>query len=326
MKRRDFITIFGSAAAWPLVARAQQPTMPLLGFLNAQFAARYGPQLTAFRQGLGATGYVEGSNARIEYRWAEGQYDKLSALAADLVQRHVAIIIAGGSTNAGIAAKTATTTIPIVFLMGGDPVKMGLVASFNRPGANVTGIAFLSNVLGAKRLQLLHELLPAVTRIGFLVNPAGALVGPETADIQAAARSLGQEVVLAGASGASDLDAAFASFAQQRVNAVVVSADAIFVSHRQQVVSLAARHALPTMYAVGEYIEAGGLIYYGANQSDAYRQVGVYAGRILKGEKPADLPVLQPTRFELVINVKTANTLRISVPDKLLAIADEVIE
>jgi putative ABC transport system substrate-binding protein len=326
--RRKFLTIvaLGAAAGWPLAARAQRGALPVIGYLSGQSPNDYAVFLAAFRRGLGETGYVEHRNVGIEYRWAEGQYGRLPALAADLVRLQVSVIAATGTTASALAAKATTATIPIVFLTGGDAVKLGLVTSFNRPGGNVTGVGFLLNEIGPKRLQLLHELVPSATAIGVLVNPTNPPSQSEADDVRAAARVLGLRLQVENASSDRDIDAAFARFTEQRVDALFVGADAFFVDRRDQVVALAARHALPASYALPEEAAAGGLMSYGPSQIDTYRQVGVYTGRILKGEKPADLPVLQPTKFELVINLKTAKTLGITVPPGVLAIADEVIE
>jgi putative ABC transport system substrate-binding protein len=298
--------------------------MPVVGLLNA---TRLDPrEVAAVRQGLTETGYVEGRNIAIEYRSAEGKYDRLPSLAADLVHRQVAVIIAIGGTPAAPPAKAATATIPIVFSNGGDPVKLGLVPRLNRPGGNVTGVSFMVSELGAKRLELLRELVPTVKSIGFLVNPPNPNAPADTREIQEAARSLGLQVYIENASSERDIDAAFVNFGQQQVNAVMVAADAYFRSRRDQFGALAARYALPATYAVREHVVAGGLMSYGANIVDAYRQAGIYAGRILKGEKPGELPVMQSSKFELVINLKTAKTLGLDVPPTLLAITDEVIE
>jgi putative ABC transport system substrate-binding protein len=324
VRRREFITFLGGAAAvWPLAARAQQPGVPLIGLLaGAQLDDRL---LSAVRQGLKEAGYVEGRNVAIKYRTADGRFNRLPGLAAELVADPVAVIVAF-APPAAVAAKAATGTIPIVFVTGADPVELGLVSSLNRPGGNVTGVTFLVTALGAKRLELLRELVPSAKIVGLLVNPANPTSEFQTTDTQAAARALGIELVIRNARGESDIYSAFESLAQERVNAVIIGTDQLFTSRRDQLVALAARHALPAIYYLREFVEAGGLISYGASSTDAYRLTGGYVGRILKGEKPADLPVQQMVKFELAINASTAKALGIEVPPTLLAIADEVIE
>jgi putative ABC transport system substrate-binding protein len=324
MRRREFITGLGSAAmAWPLASNAQQPSMPVVGFVHSQLADTYGDRLRAFRQGLADTGYVEGRNVVVEFHSAEGQPDRLRALMADLIRRSVAVIV--GNTVAAIAAKTATTAIPVVFYTGGDPVEVGLVASLNRPGGNITGVSFFGNVLGAKRLELLRKLVPQATTIAMLVNPSPD-AEPERRDVEATARAIGQQVIILDASSDRDIETAFATFAQRGVGALLVGTGAFMINHRELLVALAARHALPSSYALRESVEAGGLMSYAPSFADALRQAGAYAGRILNGEKPADLPVMRPIKFEFVINLKTAKALGLEVPAQLLAIADEVIE
>jgi len=325
MKRRALLALLGGMVAWPLGARAQQ-SMPVIGFLNGQSPAEVTRYMAAFHEGLNEAGYVEGRDITFQYRWAEGRRDRLPALAADLVRRQVAVIVATGGTPSAVAAKAATATIPIVFTTGTDPVEIGLVAGFNRPGGNATGASFLFNALGPKRLGLLHELVPRSTMIGYLTNPANPSYASDLQDIHTAVRALRLRISVQNVSNEHGIEAAFSNFVQQRVEAVIVAADIQFIVWRDQLAALAARHALPASYHAREIVEAGGLMCYGPNQADAYRQAGIYAGRILKGERPADLPVVQSTRFELVINLKTAKTLNLAVPAILLDQADEVIE
>ena len=327
MKRREFITLLGgAAAAWPLAARAQQPALPVVGFIrdgSADASARFA---TAFRKGLNETGYVEGQNVTVEYHWLEGQYDRLPALLADLVHRQVAVIATLGNVPS-LAAKAATATIPIVFGVGDDPVQLGLVASLARPGGNATGINFFNGEVTAKRLRLLHDLLPKAVRVAVLVNPGNASIAETTLrEVKEAAPTLGLQIQILNASTISEIDAAFASLAHERPDALFVAGDAFFTSRRVQLATLTARDRIPAAYAVRELVAAGGLMSYGTDLADMFHQVGVYTGSILKGVKPADLPVLQSTKFEFVINLQTARALGIEVPPGLLSIADEVIE
>jgi len=318
--RREFITLLGGAVAWPLAARAQQPAMPVIGFLDPR-SLHYtlADQQRAFRQGLKDAGYVEGESVVIEYRWAEGQIDRLPALAAELVRRRVAVITTGGGPAAALAAKAATTTIPIVFVVGEDPVKLGLVASLARPGGNLTGINLVIGELTAKRLGLLRELVPGAARVAVLVNPANTANAETTLrDVEPAARAMGLQIQILKASTSREIEAAFATFVGERPDALFVGNDAFLISRRVQLVHLATRHAIPATYTARDFAEVGGLMSYGSNITDAYRQFGVYAGRILKGAKPAELPVVQSTKFELVINLPTARMLGLTVPDKLI--------
>jgi putative ABC transport system substrate-binding protein len=325
MKRREFIALIGGAAiAWPLATRAQHPTMPVIGFLNGASPAEYAPYIAAFLQGLRETSFVEGHNVAIEYRWAEGHFDRLPALAADLVRRGVAVIAATGNTLAALAAKAATQTIPIVFNVGADPVQHGLVANLARPGGNVTGFTALTIETLGKRMEMLRQLIPAASSIAFLFNAANPANG--TQDIQRAAALLGWRPIMVGLDHPDELESAFERMVQQRASALLVSADTMLSSHNDQIAALAIRRAIPAIFAWSAAARAGGLMSYGPDIADAYRRVGSYVGRILKGEKPSDLPVQQPTRFELVINLKTAKALGPTVPDKLLALADEVVE
>jgi putative tryptophan/tyrosine transport system substrate-binding protein len=327
MKRREFITLLGTAAmVLPINARAQQPALPVVGFLSSRSPNESTSAVAAFRQGLTEAGYVEGENVHIAFQWAEGQYDRLPRLAADLASRRVAVILATGGNPPALAAKAATATIPIVFIIGSDPVEVGLVASLNRPGGNVTGVSLFTSMLVAKRLELLRELLPTATTIAFLVNPNNSNAAPDTKVVQTAARGFGLQLVVLSAAIENDIDAAFATLVQRRANALLVNTDSFFLTRRNQFVALAARHAVPTIHDLREFTAAGALVSYGTDLADAYRQGGVYVGRIVKGEKPADLPVIQPTKFELGINLKTAKALGLDVPASLLARADEVIE
>jgi putative tryptophan/tyrosine transport system substrate-binding protein len=329
MKRREFISLLGGAAApsflWPLAARAQQPAMPVIGILNNQTLDSEAGRLAAIRQGLKETGFVEGQNATIEYRFADGHADRLPDLAAELVRRRVTVLVAN-TTPPAHAAKAATATIPIVIVAGVDPVEVGLVASFNRPGANVTGVTFLVNKLVAKRLELLCEVVPGPAPIGMLADRSNPNAEGDVRDAQAAAVVLGRTLHVAKVATESELDTAFAALVQQRVAALFIAPNANFRIWRDQLLALAARHALPASFSSSDFVRVGGLMSYGPDQLDAYRQAGIYAGRILKGEKPAELPVMQSAKFELVINVKTARTLGLAVPRTLLALADEVIE
>ena len=328
MKRREFITLIGGATvAWPLAARAQQPAMPVVGFLNSRSQDTAVDRLNALRRALKETGYVEGENVTIVYRWAEGRYDRLPELAADLVRRRVAVIAALGGVPSAMAARAATTTIPVVFLVSEDPVGLGLVASLARPGGNLTGVNFFNAELTAKRLELLRELVPAATRVAVLVNPVNAETTESVLrDVAAAARTMGLQIKALNASTSPEIDAAFATLMRERPDALFVAGDGFFLSRRVQLANLTVRHAIPAAFSVRQYVEAGGLMSYGSDPLDMYRQIGVYTGSILKGAKPADLPVVQSTKFELVINAQTARMLSVNVPPTLLARADEVIE
>jgi putative ABC transport system substrate-binding protein len=327
MRRREFIALLGGAAAsWPLAARAQQPAMPVIGYLGTGAPERIAHLVVAFRKGLSETGYIEGRNVTIEFRWAQNDTNQLPELAADLVRRQVTVIVAPLSTPAVFAAKAATTTIPIVFGTGGDPVKLGLVVSLNRPGGNLTGVSVLQVEIAAKRLGLLHELLPGAARFAILVNPNNSLTKTLIVDARAAAATIGRQIEILTATTNRDIDTAFASLLQKRIDALLVSPDRLFLDRRVQLATLAVRHAVPAIYPVREFAEAGGLMSYGTSFVDTYRQIGIYTGRILNGEKPADLPVVQATKFEFIINLQTAKALGLSIPPTLLARANEVIE
>jgi putative ABC transport system substrate-binding protein len=322
--RREFITLLGGAAAWPVAARAQQQQIPVIAFLGSG-SSLTAPRLLAFRNGLKEMGYVEGESVAIEFRWAEGHFERLPVLAAELAQGGVAVIVTTGLGSA-LAAKAATSTIPLVFVGADNPVQFGLVVSLNRPGGNATGLNLQTSELTAKRLDIVLQLLPRTGRVAILTNPNSPEIARQLADVQSASDGIGQPILILNAANEDDFDTSFAALAQHRAGALLVTNDAFFYSRRDQIVAMAARSTVPTIYDRREYVDAGGLISYGPNYIDAYRQAGLYAGRILKGEKPADLPVMQSTKFELVINLKTAKALGLDVPDKLLALADEVIE
>jgi putative ABC transport system substrate-binding protein len=327
MKRRKFMTLLGgAAAAWPLAAGARPPGMPVIGFLNSTSSGQYADRVQAFREGLKDTRYVEGQNVVMEYRWAENQVDRLPALAADLTHSKVSVIAAGGSPASALAAQLATTSIPIVFMNAADPVQLGLVASLSRPGGNITGVTTVSTQLEAKRLGLLRELVPSATSIAVLVNPARPGVDAQSAQIKEAARTLGLPLQILEASSEREFDTVFEAVRRHQAGALAIAADAMFTAERDQIVALAKRYSVVTMYELREYVTAGGLISYGASGADMYRQAGNMVGRILKGERPSDMPVLQPTKFELVINMKTAKAFGLAIPPGVLAIADEAIE
>jgi putative tryptophan/tyrosine transport system substrate-binding protein len=324
MKRREFITLICATVAWPLAARAQQPAAPVIGFLRSTSLAVSTPMIAGFRQGLTAAGFNEGQNVAIEYRYADNQLERLPGLVAELIRLPVAVIVANG--NAALAAKAATTTVPIVFATGSDPVVDGLVPSLNRPGGNVTGVSFVAGLLGAKRLEMLRQLVPTAATIAMLVGIETLEARVERRDVELAAQAIGQQLIIAPVSGEGEIDGAFTSIVGRGAKALLVGSGALLASNRERVVALAAHHAIPAIYPLREFVVAGGLMSYGASVTDAYRQVGIYAGRILKGEKPADLPVMQSTKFEFVLNLKTAKTLGLEIPPTLLALADEVIE
>src|SRR5215831_12451945 len=324
MRRRNFISLVGGAAAWPLAARAQQPAIPIVGFLRNTPSTSFDHIVAAFRQGLSEAGFIDGRNVAIQQRWAEGRDDRLPALVADLISRQAAVIVA--NTAGAFAAKAATTTVPVVFATGTDPVRDGLVASLNRPGANFTGVIFITSELGTKRLELLRQIAPQATTVAMLVMPSGKETEVERVDVAKAAQALGLQLVVADATDRPEIETAFATFAQRRADAVLVGTGALTNSHSEAIVALASRHSIPTIYSLREYVSIGGLMSYGASITDAYWQIGIYTGRILKGERPSDLPVMQSTKFDLVLNLKTAKALGLDVPDRLLALADEVIE
>ncbi len=326
LRRREFVSLLGGAAAWPLVARAQQPAKPVVGYLGGLSRDTYAPRLAAFHKGLAERGYVDGRSVEIEYRWANGQYDRLPELAADLVRRQVAVIAAMGGDAPAFAAKAASTTIPIVFAVTADPVKAGLVSSLNRPGGNITGVNFLLNTIAAKLFEVLNETVPKATTIGFLVNPSGPEAESAVSEVSLAAQALGQQLFVVKAASEYEIDAAFAILAQERVGALLVGNDVFFYSRREQIVALAARHGMPAIYNVREFVQAGGLMSYGTSVDDAQRQAGAYVGRILQGTKPGDLPIQQAVKVELALNLKTAKALGITIPTSLLLRADEVIE
>jgi putative tryptophan/tyrosine transport system substrate-binding protein len=327
MKRREFITLLsGAAAAWPPAARAQQSAMPVVGFLGAPSAAPYARYIAAVHQGLKEVGYIERQNVAMEYRWADSQYDRLPILAADLISRRVAVIVPIGGAPAVLAAKAATSSIPIVFNVGADPIQLGLVSNFNRPSGNITGVAMMTLEMETKRLELLHELAPASAPIAILLNPSNAQAQSQEREIQRAAGVIGRQVLVLNAGTEQEIEKAFAALVRERAGALLVGADTFFVSQAVLFVVLTARHAIPTIYPFRSYVDAGGLMSYGTSLLDAYRLTGVYTGRVLKGEKPADLPIVQPTKFELALNLKTARAVGISIPPTVLARADEVIE
>ena len=326
LKRRDFITLLGgAAAAWPLAARAQQSAMPVVGFLGSGSAHAYAPHVAAFRRGLNEAGFIEDRNVSIEFRWADSRYDRLPGFATELVRRQVAVIVAAGGAQSALAAKAATATTPIVFLNGSDPIELGLAASLNRPGGNITGVTILTVLISQKRLELARELVPSSDVIAWLLTPLNPNTGNLAKELEQAARTLGRRILLLNVSG-DDLDSAFATLVKKRAGVVVTSADPIFTTLRERLIELAARHAVPTMYPYREHVIAGGLIGYGPSITDGFQQVGVYTGRILQGAHPGDLPIVQPTKYELVINLKTAKALGLDVPPTLLARADLVIE
>jgi len=326
MRRRHFIGFAGGVAAWPLVARAQRPSVPVVGFLGATSPEGYATFVGGFQRGLKEAGFVDGDNVTIVYRWAEGQYDRLPGFAADLVSRHVSVIVATGGLPSSLAAKQATETIPIVFTLGGDPVKYGLVSSLNRPNGNVTGVTLFAYLLDAKRIELMHELVPGASLVALLVNPNNPQAEAQHEDVEAAVQKLGQQLVILKAGKDTEIDSAIAGLAERKVGALLVSADPLFLSRREKLVALVARYAIPSIYEWRQFADAGGLMSYGIDLVDAYRQAGVYVGKILNGAKPGDLPVLQPTKFEFVINLKTARTLGLTVPNTMLVAADHVIE